>query len=561
MLESLYVKDLAIVDEVRVSFGKGLNIITGETGAGKSVIIGSVNLALGAKANKNLIRRGKDFAFAELVFSVDAEMEARLKDIDVFAEEGIVTIARRIGADKSISRINGETVTLAKAREVSSMLLDLHGQQENHSLLSSKNHLEILDRYCIKEVADLKIQIEEGVKQYKKKMEELESYNRDKISAERELDFFNYECHEIEAAKLIPGEEEELEERVRKYSYSGRIIDHLNEADEYIFGRNGAEEFVSKSVRLLSKLADMDKGAEELYEELSNIEALLSDFKSSLSDYAEGNVFDEEDFRKSEQRLDLIRGIYAKHGGSYLSTTAFFEEAKETIDRLTNFSAYKEALRQETAALKEEIIKACDLLSEKRKRAAKKFSAGVKKALKDLNFLQVEFEVEFKKQEMFNTKGMDEVTYLISTNPGEPLRNIAEIASGGELSRIMLAIKSVMADTDSIPTLIFDEIDTGISGRTAQMVSEKLALLSSKRQLIAITHLAQIAAMADEHFLIEKNSDESHTATEVKKLSEKESIKELARILGGAAITENVLSSAAEMKKLATASKENRKTH
>lgn len=561
MLESLYVKDLAIVDEVRVSFGKGLNIITGETGAGKSVIIGSVNLALGAKANKNLIRRGKDFAFAELVFSVDAEMEARLKDIDVFAEEGIVTIARRIGADKSISRINGETVTLAKAREVSSMLLDLHGQQENHSLLSSKNHLEILDRYCIKEVADLKIQIEEGVKQYKKKMEELESYNRDKISAERELDFFNYECHEIEAAKLIPGEEEELEERVRKYSYSGRIIDHLNEADEYIFGRNGAEEFVSKSVRLLSKLADMDKGAEELYEELSNIEALLSDFKSSLSDYAEGNVFDEEDFRKSEQRLDLIRGIYAKHGGSYLSTTAFFEEAKETIDRLTNFSAYKEALRQETAALKEEIIKACDLLSEKRKRAAKKFSAGVKKALKDLNFLQVEFEVEFKKQEMFNTKGMDEVTYLISTNPGEPLRNIAEIASGGELSRIMLAIKSVMADTDSIPTLIFDEIDTGISGRTAQMVSEKLALLSSKRQLIAITHLAQIAAMADEHFLIEKNSDESHTATEVKKLSEKESVKELARILGGAAITENVLSSAAEMKKLATASKGNRKTH
>lgn len=555
MLESLYVKDLAIVDEVRVNFGEGLNIITGETGAGKSVIIGSVNLALGAKANKNLIRRGKDFAFVELVFSVDKEVEEKLKEMDIYPEEGMVTIARRIGTDKSISRINGETLTLAKAREVSSLLLDLHGQQENHSLLYSKNHLEILDRYCGEEVTNLKKKLEQSVKEYKAKVEELKAYQKDKVAAERELDFLNFEVEEIELASLLSGEEEELEVKVKKYNSSSKIMSILNEIDDYMLSVKGADVLIGKSVKLLSKLAELDEEARGLYDEIADVEALLNDFKASLNDYAEKNVFDEADFRQTETRLDLIRGIFAKHGGSYSTTMSFCEKAKEEIDKLLHFNEYKERLEGEVSTLKEEILKDCDSLTKKRKKAAKSFSTEIKKALIDLNFLQVEFDVSFTKTEDFTKKGNDDIVYMISANPGEPLRSISEIASGGELSRIMLAIKSVMADTDSIPTLIFDEIDTGISGRTAQMVSEKLAFLSGKRQIIAITHLAQIAAMADHHFLIEKNSDENHTATEIRKLGEEEMIEELARILGGAAITENVMTSAKEMKKLAEVSK------
>lgn len=555
MLESLYVKDFAIVDEIRVSFDKGLNIITGETGAGKSVIIGSINLALGTKANKNLIRRGKDFAFVELVFMVDSEMEEKLTEMDVFPEEGMVTIARRIGTDKSISRINGETVTLAKAREVSSLLLDIHGQQENHSLLYPKNHLEILDRYCLKDVADFKKKLEVSVKQYRAKLEEMALYQKDKVSAERELDFLSYEVKEIEEANPVSGEEEELEAKVKKYAYSSKILSALNEAEGYLLGRNGVDDLVGKSVKLLSKIAEMDEEASGIYAEISDVEALLNDFKTSFSNYAENNVFDEEDYENAEKRLDKIRGIYAKHGGSFSSTMEFYEEAKRSIDRLKHFEEYREGLLKEIDALKSEILDDCESLTKKRKKAAKKFEEEIKKALKDLNFLQVEFEVDFKKTEDFSKKGNDEVSYLISTNPGEPLGSISEIASGGELSRIMLAIKSVMADTDSIPTLIFDEIDTGISGRTAQMVSEKLSYISRNRQIIAITHLAQIAAMADHHFLIEKKTLEGHTSTGIQKLKESEIIFELARILGGAVITENVMTSAKEMKKLADASK------
>lgn len=555
MLESLYVKDFAIVDEIRVDFGRGLNIMTGETGAGKSVIIGSINLALGAKANKNLIRRGKEVAFAELVFSVDAEMEKKLRNMDIFPEDGILTLARRIGQDRSVSRINGETVPLSKVREVSSLLLDLHGQQENHSLLSSKNHLDILDRYCLKEVENLKEELLKKVREYREKMEELSHYQKDKTQAERELDFLKYEYEEIERAELKEGEEEELEAKVRKFSYQGKIMSALNEVFSNVEGSKGAEELISKSVKLISKIVDMDEAAKGLLSELSDAEALLADFKSSLLAYADENVFDEALYHEAEQRLDFIREIYAKHGGSYRSTMAYFEEAEKEIDKLTHLHEYREKLLLATSELKEELLDVCDRLTEKRKKAGKRFASEVKKALTDLNFLQVEFEVAFEKTESFTARGNDELSFLISTNPGEPLRNLSEIASGGELSRIMLAIKSVMADTDSIPTLIFDEIDTGISGRTAQKVSEKLALISSGRQIIAITHLAQIAAMADRHFLIEKKSDEGHTATGIRCLKEEETIEELARILSGAEITENVLTSAAEMKKLAKGAK------
>ena len=555
MLEGLHVKNLIIIDEAEVSFGEGLNILTGETGAGKSVIIGSINLALGAKAGKNLVRSGKDSGFVELVFSVNEDTKKKLENLDIIPEDGLVVITRKFTAERSVSKINGETVTLSKVREAASLLLDIHGQTENQTLLLPKNHLEILDRYCKEEVKPLISKLKELVCEYREKENELLEYSADEASLSRELDFLKYECSEIKKAKLVKDEEEELDKKVRKYAASSKIVSLVEEARKNLSDSDGADDCIGNIVRAMSRLSDVDEGAEELLNQISEIESLLNDFERSLSDYADENVFDEADFMQSEARLDKIRGIFAKHGGSYESTQSFFDISLKQIEKLEHSSEYKEKLSTEVERLKKLILAECDKLTEVRKKAALELGKKVKQALIDLNFLQVDFGLEFNKTKDFTSKGNDEVVFKISANPGEPMRSISEIASGGELSRIMLAIKSVMADTDEIPTLIFDEVDTGISGRTAQMVAEKMALLSGKRQLIAITHLAQIAAMADNHYLIEKKADETHTATDIRRLDENEEVEELARILGGVAITENVINSAKDMKNLATGTK------
>ena len=555
MLEGLHVKNLVIIDEAEVSFGGGLNILTGETGAGKSVVIGSINLALGAKAGKNLVRAGKESGFVELIFSVNNDVGDKLRRLDIIPEDGLVVITRKFTGERSVSKINGETVTLSKVKEAAALLLDIHGQTENQTLQLSKNHLELLDKYLKDEVKPYKKRLKDLVTEYRNKENELLEYSADEASISRELDFLKYECKEIESAKLAKDEEEELDKKVRKYSSSSKIVSLIEEARKNLSDNGGADDSIGSIVRAMSRLSDVDETSVELLNQISGIESLLNDFERSLSDYADDNVFDEADFMQSEARLDKIRGIYAKHGGSYETTIDFLEASLAQIVKLEHASEYKEKLSMEVEKLKKVILSECDELTKVRKRGALKLSKLVKQSLIDLNFLQVEFDVEFAGSKDFTSKGNDEIIFKISTNPGEPMRSISEVASGGELSRIMLALKSVMADTDEIPTMIFDEVDTGISGRTAQMVAEKMALLSAKRQIIAITHLAQIAAMADNHYLIEKKADENHTATEIRRLDEAEEVSELARILGGVAVTENVINSAREMKKLATDTK------
>lgn len=555
MLEGLHVKNLVIIDEAEVSFGGGLNILTGETGAGKSVVIGSINLALGAKAGKSLVRAGKESGFVELIFSVNNDVGDKLRKLDIIPEDGLVVIARKFTGERSVSKINGETVTLSKVKEAAALLLDIHGQTENQTLQLSKNHLELLDKYLKDEVKPYKKRLKDLVTEYRNKENELLEYSADEASISRELDFLKYECKEIESAKLVKDEEEELDKKVRKYSSSSKIVSLIEEARKNLSDNGGADDSIGSIVRAMSRLSDVDETSVELLNQISEIESLLNDFERSLSDYADDNVLDEADFMQSEARLDKIRGIYAKHGGSYETTIDFLNASLAQIEKLEHASEYKEKLSMEVEKLKKVILSECDELTKVRKRGALKLSKLVKQSLIDLNFLQVEFDVEFTKSKDFTSKGNDEIIFKISTNPGEPMRSISEVASGGELSRIMLALKSVMADTDEIPTMIFDEVDTGISGRTAQMVAEKMALLSAKRQIIAITHLAQIAAMADNHYLIEKKADENHTATDIRRLDEAEEVSELARILGGVAVTENVINSAREMKKLATDTK------
>lgn len=555
MLEGLHVKNLVIIDEAEVSFGGGLNILTGETGAGKSVVIGSINLALGAKAGKSLVRAGKESGFVELIFSVNNDVGDKLRRLDIIPEDGLVVITRKFTGERSVSKINGETVTLSKVKEAAALLLDIHGQTENQTLQLSKNHLELLDKYLKEEVKPYKKRLKDLVTEYRNKENELLGYSADEASISRELDFLKYECKEIESAKLVKDEEEELDKKVRKYSSSSKIVSLIEEARKNLSDNGGADDSIGSIVRAMSRLSDVDETSVELLNQISEIESLLNDFERSLSDYADDNVFDEVDFMQSEARLDKIRGIYAKHGGSYKTTIDFLDASLAQIEKLEHASEYKEKLSMEVEKLKKVILSECDELTKVRKRGALKLSKLVKQSLIDLNFLQVEFDVEFAGSKDFTSKGNDEIIFKISTNPGEPMRSISEVASGGELSRIMLALKSVMADTDEIPTMIFDEVDTGISGRTAQMVAEKMALLSAKRQIIAITHLAQIAAMADNHYLIEKKADQNHTATDIRRLDEAEEVSELARILGGVAVTENVINSAREMKKLATDTK------
>ncbi len=557
MLVSLHVKNLAIIDEADVTFGSGLNILTGETGAGKSVIIGSINLTLGEKSRKNVIRTGAESALTELVFSVDEELSAKLAAIDVYPEDGLVVIGRKFTKERSMSRINGETVTLAKVRAAASLLLDIHGQQENATLLTPKNHLEILDKYCHDESLPVRKKVAELVKKYHEKQKELEGLTKDEAEIAREVDFLQFEVDEVEDLNLREGEEEELAEKYRKYLQSEKVSSAVSEAIDLVDGFDGASEKIGAAVKALSKLPESEE-TEDILNQISEVESLISDLSRSLADHAEDYAFDEADFARTEERLDDIRGVMAKHGGTYESVMEFVDEASKKLEKLSNYEAYKEKTAKEADKLKEDAIHECEKLTKLRKKYAKILKDKVTCALEDLNFLDVKFDVEVSRGEM-SDRGADEVTFFISTNPGEPERPLNEIASGGELSRIMLAIKSVMADTDDIPTLIFDEIDTGISGRTAQKVAEKMTAIASHRQVIAITHLAQIAAMADDHFLIEKKVVDGHTATGIRSLSQDEMIDELSRILGGVTITDSVRTSAIEMKKLALEAKKTKK--
>jgi DNA repair protein RecN (Recombination protein N) len=559
LLSYLHVKNFAIIDELEVSFGEGLNILTGETGAGKSVILGSINLALGAKASGALIRTGAQMAFVELVFDVDAEKAEKLAALDVFPEDGQVVITRRIQENKSTSKINGETVTLSQIKAVASLLLDIHGQHEHQSLLSNKNHLAILDKYCGKEAEDLLLQVKEKLKEYK----ELKAEKQDLLAKQdaRELDFLEYEINEIEELDIKEGEEEELAASLRKMTSGRKIYDALENAKLHTGSDEGAGDALGRAVRELSSVSSIDKDLEDFYSKALEIEELLRDLNYGIADYAESCIYDEEEMAETENRLDAIRNVFNKHGGSYESAMKFFEEASEKVGKLRDLDNYLLSLDKKIDKADNELKDICGRLSKVRKENAKVLEKEITQALIDLNFLDVKFSIGFTETEGFTGSGSDTVTFLISTNPGEPLRPLSEIASGGELSRVMLAIKSVMAEADEIPTLIFDEIDTGISGRTAQKVAEKMAKIAVTHQVFAITHLAQIAAMADVHFLIEKGVSEDRTATSIRKLEKSEQTGELARIIGGARITDSVLESAAEMKKLADEHKNTIKSH
>lgn len=553
MLIGLHVKNLALIEQADVEFGNGLNILTGETGAGKSIIIGSVALALGAKASKDMIRCGEDYAYIELTFSVDDEKKREeLKSMDVYPDDdGLLIISKKITPTRSISRINDETVTTARLKAVTGKLLDIHGQHEHQSLLHRQKHLEILDEYSRKETGMLRREVAESYRKYLESKGKLDGFSLDDESRKRELDFIRFEITEIENAALRPGEEEELAAKFRKYAHSQKIMESLQAAYQVL-----DSDMIGRACHEVENVSSYDERLSGIASGLSDAESILSDLCRSISGYLDEMEFSGEDFQQTEERLDLIRQMTAKYGSTEEAVLRSLDAKKKRLEELENYEELARAAKAVFEEQKHVLALLCGRLSEERKKAAKVLENRISEELRDLNFLHVEFQVDVHRTDHYTASGSDEVEFLISTNPGSiPPRPLGEVASGGELSRIMLAIKTVLADTDDIPTLIFDEIDTGISGRTAQKVSERLSYIGRKHQVLCITHLPQIAAMADTHFEIRKSVQNGMTSTKIQKLNEQEQTGELARLLGGAEITEKVLENAEEMKRLAKETK------
>ena len=542
MLTNLHVKNLALIDEAEVEFGPGLNILTGETGAGKSILIGSINAALGKKISREMIRTGETSALVELVFETEnPHVLELLKEMDLEAEEGQVIISRKITGSRSVCRINGEACNISQVKALASLLLDIHGQHEHQSLLYPDRQIAILDAFAGTEAATAKGEVRALYQEWKNVRKELSAYELDEEARKREAAFLTFEINEIDQAELKEGEDEALETAYRKMGHAKKIAESLQTvyAITGYGAENSAGEQVGRAIRELQQAAVYDDALSGPSQTLSDIDGLLNDFNREISAYLSELTFSEEEYYETEKRLDEINRLKAKYGKTMEEITAYREEQQKKLEKLENFESCR-------AALQEQLQKT----EQKLDAAAKRLETQIIEGLRDLNFLHVAFEISFEKTKSYTENGTDAVEFLISTNPGEAIRPLAKVVSGGELSRIMLAIKTILADR-----LIFDEIDTGISGRTAQKVSEKMAQIGQRHQVICITHLPQIAAMADSHFEIEKNVEENETVTSIHPLSEEDSVRELARMLGGAKITDSVLANASEMKELAQVQK------
>ena len=559
MLHSLHVKNLALIDETEVTFGEGLNILTGETGAGKSIIIGSINLALGAKADTEMIRTGSEYALVELVFTVDQPKQLdAIREMELPVEDHQIILQRRIMPGRSVSKVCGETVTARQLKQLAEILLDIHGQHEHQSLLQSGRQLEILDAYAGETLSAHKEELREVYRQYRRALEELEDSSVDEETRKREIALAEFECQEIADAKLTIGEDEEAEQIYQKLVNGQKIKDAVAVAHSLCgYEEGGIGGSIGRALREIKSVSAYDAALGEFEQQLLDIDNLLNDYNRTMADYLSGLEFDGELYDRIEKRLNLINHLKSKYGNTIEDILAYCVKSQQLLDKYRDYDSYRMELAQRADTLREKTLSICRKISDIRSQCAGSLAEEMKKALLDLNFETVRFEIRVtSSEEAMSGNGYDKVTFLISTNTGEELKELSQVASGGELSRIMLALKTVLADKDEIETLIFDEIDTGISGKTAWKVSEKMGILGREHQLICITHLPQIAAMADVHFRIEKHVENERSVTDITRLDEEESIDELARMLGGASITENVMNNAKEMKDLARNTKQ-----
>lgn len=561
MLINVNVRNLALIKEADVYFDEGLNILTGETGAGKSIVIGSILIALGGKLPKDMVKDEKKEALVELVFQIqNKNLIEKLGNQGVSIEEdGQLIISRKILNGRSTIKVNGETFNISALKNVTELLIDIHGQHDHQSLLKKDKQLIILDNFAENELKDLKDNIKSEYRKYQDLKAELKEYDIDDEARNREIAFCRFEIDEIDNAHLKYGEYEDIEAAYRKMSASKDIIIKMNEVYELLGGESfdGTSDRISNALRTAQSVSELDKEIEKITESLMDLESICQDTVRSVKDYVDNMSFDEEETLAVEQRLDELNRLKQKYeqkkiyDDSVKNILEYRNIQEEKLNKLIDLESRKQKILDKIQISEEKLTELSNKISKIRKKNAVSLKENIENVLKGLNFLDAKFDIRFNEVNHFRENGTDDIEFVISTNPGEDLKPLSKVASGGELSRIMLGIKTIMAARDDIETLIFDEIDTGISGRTAQMVAKRMKEISKVHQIICITHLPQIAAMADNHYLIEKEVKDNITETNIHLLDKDESVNELARMLGGVKITETVLENAREMKSLA----------
>ena len=549
MLNQLSVRNVAVIDKLDINLHDGVSVLTGETGAGKSIIIDSINMILGDRANKELVRYGTDKAVVQAVFDAPKSVINILEENDIDVEDGTVIITRQVTKEgKSVARINGMVVTLNILREISDRLINIHGQHDNQALLTPIRHITFLDSYAdneeyinrYKDILSKKREIE-------KKISSLEMDEQEKM---QRIDLLEYQVNEIKKASLEKGEEDDLREQRDIYTNAEQITKSVNEAYMNLYEGDeiqSAYDGISIAVNEISQISDLNPQLKSIYDTLNEIMYSLEDTAHEIKEFGETVEFDEQTLNEIEERLDLISRLKRKYGNSIEEILAYLKKAESELNDIKLSDERTNELKEELKNITKELKEKGNVLTQRRENAAKVLEENIEKSLHELNMEKSKFKVNIENDGTFYDNGMDKVEFLISTNPGEPLKPLVKIASGGELSRVMLAIKSILADSDGVDTMIFDEIDTGVSGKAAMSIAKKLAVIAKNKQVICITHLPQLTAMADNHYLIQKNTDGELASTTLKELDEEGRELELARIIDGGEVTELALSHAKQM--------------
>jgi DNA repair protein RecN (Recombination protein N) len=552
MLKELSIKNFAIIDDIKVEFTKGLNLLAGETGSGKSIIIEALEIVLGGRSSKDMIRAGEEKAIIEALFFVNDDIKELLKQNGYETEENILILTKEISKHyPSVSRINGRPITINILSSITSKLVDIFGQHEHQSLLNVANHQTLIDSFGDHEFRDLLDKINCDYNLYKNEIRKLEELNISSHEREREIDLLKFQIDEIEVANLTKDDDVKLEDEYNKVSNIVNIITGLNHIKNIIndssYDNFSVLDLLDRTISILNSIYKFDKSLEEYFSRLQNIRYEVQDISRELIYYSEGLEIDEERLNFLKDRLDLVNKLKKKYGQTVDQILDYKNRILKQYEKLINYEKEIEIIENNILEIEVRLRKNSEILSKKRLEISNKLEELISNELSELNMNNVKFKVNFEKKDKLSSSGLDNIEFLISTNPGEPLKPISKIVSGGEMSRIMLGFKSILADNDKIPTMIFDEIDTGISGRTAQIVGEKIKRISKKHQVISISHLPQIAALADSHFVIDKKTVNGKTQTSIKKLTDDERIVEMARLLGGVNVTETTLNHAREM--------------
>lgn len=558
MLSELNIKNFALIDKLNIEFQSGFNVLTGETGAGKSIILDALDILMGARAYKEIIRTDSTTAYIEALFHPNKKDEINeiLSENGISTEEEMLLVSREINQDgRNKGRINGQLVTVSLIQEIAPYLVDIHGQHEQQSLLNEDTHLMILDQYVKHDIKGLKEEVRDYYREISEIKNKLNNIDIDEQSRARKIDLYQFQIDEIKKADLKENEDEQLFKKYKKLSNMEEIyalcgeIENLISSDDY--NQSGFMDQVGHYMKSLKEYTEYDDQLAEFQKALQTIYYELEELSFGLDDYIANVDFNQDELKRIEERLDLINRLKRKYGDSIEEILEYKEELEDKLNELKNQEQIIEKLENKLNKLKKEYDEKAAQLSEIRKKQAKQFEKDIKDQLEDLAMEKAKLKVQFHKANRSET-GIDEVQFLISTNPGEDLKPLSKIISGGELSRIMLAFKNIMADIDRVETIIFDEVDKGIGGKTAQKMAEKLYRISNKRQVICVSHLPQVASMGDYHYYINKRTrDDKKTVTNIRRLGEKETIEELARMLGGVKLTETTKSHAREMLEMA----------